>query len=148
MASLALARRSFRKATMDRQLSALEVAVLLKLLAGDHPVLRVLRKQVERSGVKSRDFTGAGFMTELDLPMDVTRARLGKEEVRVGGVLAEVSGLSHGAGFVLYLKDGLLDALEGYSYDEPWPEAIASFELRYATEREGELERLQDLALD
>lgn len=133
---------------MERKLSALEVAVLLKLLAGDHPVLRVLRTQVERASVKSREFTGAGFMIELDLPTEVERARLGKEEVRVGGVVAEIGGLSHGAGFVLYVKDGRLDALEGYSYDEPWPTKVASFELRYTSERARDVERLQDLALD
>lgn len=62
--------------------------------------------------------------------------------------MAAIGGLGHGAGFVLYVKDGRLDALEGYSYDEPWPPAIASFELQYTSERERDLERLQDLALD
>lgn len=52
---------------MERELSPLEAAVLSKVLAGDHPVLRVFQKQLERCTVKAREFTGAGFMTELSL---------------------------------------------------------------------------------
>ena len=148
MASLESARRSFRRSTMRPELSLLEAAVLSKLLAGDHPVLCGFRKQLERCSVKTRRFTGAGFMTELDLPSDVERVGMIKKETRVGGVVAEMDGLSHGAGFVLYVKDGLLDALEGYSYDEPWPPEIASFELRFTDERERDLERFHDLAWD
>jgi hypothetical protein len=131
---------------MKPELSALEAHVLERILAGDRPVLRILQKQLKRCRVKSREFTGVGFMTELDLPADVERVRLCKHETKVGGVVAATGGLEHGAGFVLYLKDGLLDALEGYSYDETWPQTMQSFELRYTSERERDLDRLEDLA--
>jgi len=38
----------------------------------------------------------------------------------IGDVHAELAGLSHGAGFVLFIKDGRLDCLEGLTYDEAW----------------------------
>jgi len=32
--------------------------------------------------------------------------------------MAKIDGLDHGMGFILWLKDGYLDCLEGYSYEE------------------------------
>ena len=34
-------------------------------------------------------------------------------------------------GFILYLENGLLSMLEGYSVAEPWPDIFDSFTLRY-----------------
>ena len=45
-------------------------------------------------------------------------------------VTVEIEGLRHGAGFVLFLGDGLLDMLEGYSYGEPWPSRVGRFSLQ------------------
>ena len=53
--------------------------------------------------------------------------------MRIGDVYAEIPGLEHGAGFVLYIKDGYLDMLEGYSYDEPWPSSVEGFALHYSS---------------
>jgi hypothetical protein len=33
--------------------------------------------------------------------------------------------------FLLYIKDGVLDLLEGYSFDEPWPSSTDGFTLRF-----------------
>ena len=41
-----------------------------------------------------------------------------------------ISGLRHGAGFVLFVDDGQLAMLEGFSYDGPWPQDIKEFSLR------------------
>ena len=49
----------------------------------------------------------------------------------LGGVEATIEGLEHGVGFTLFLTDGWLDNLEGYTYDEPWPDTIETFSLRY-----------------
>jgi hypothetical protein len=40
-------------------------------------------------------------------------------------------GFYHGAGFVLFVDDGVISFLEGFTYDEPWPEDAGSFELWY-----------------
>jgi hypothetical protein len=37
----------------------------------------------------------------------------------------------HGAGFLLYVDGGLLSMLEGYSYEEPWPDEIREFSVSY-----------------
>ena len=51
--------------------------------------------------------------------------------IRVADVQGTLSGPQHGAGFVLFINNGLIHMLEGYTYDESWPSDIKSFELRY-----------------
>jgi len=107
-----------------------EQAVLEKLLAGEHPLLKQLREQLIGCRVRRREFTGAGFYTYFsveNIPVAVDA------KVRFGDVLAEVEGMVHGAGFVLYVEHGRLSVLEGYGYDEPWPTTITAFALRYST---------------
>jgi hypothetical protein len=36
-------------------------------------------------------------------------------------ILIELEGLQHGASAVLWLKDGVLDHLEVFTFTEPWP---------------------------
>ena len=125
-------------------LTPLERAVLNELLQGDYPPLAELRQQVLVSWVVTRDLTGVGFFTTLAVPQDAARSRLPRTEVRLTGVDAEIEGLEHGAGFVLYVTDGALDALEGYSYDEPWPNDSDNFKVSTSRERKdlAELSRL------
>jgi hypothetical protein len=134
MESLELVRPSYRNAMRSDKLNRLEKEVILKLLSGDHPAVRVLREQLEHCRVRSREMTGTGFVTELDVPREIDRAKV--EKMRLGNVVADVEGLKNGAGFLLYVKGGALDAIEGYSFEEPWPETITWFQLRYLSENE------------
>lgn len=126
------------------ELNPLERAVLTKLLAGDAPALIALRRQLDIATVASRQLTGAGFYTTFELPHDVPLAPI--RRARFGDVEAEIAGLKHGAGFLVYVDDGKLDMLEGYSYDEPWPNSVQSFELRYidSDHREDLIEEAND----
>jgi hypothetical protein len=108
----------------------LERAVLEKLLAGEHPLLEQLRKQLPFCRVSRRELTGVGFYTHFDVgnaPVDVD------VNVRFGDVHADLEGMVDGAGFVLYVEHGRLSMLEGYGYDEPWPTTITTYTLRYST---------------
>jgi hypothetical protein len=110
-------------------LNDLEQAVLDKILAGDHPVLATLRLQAKNARLVKRELTGVGFFCDLEVP---PKHRLeGKTKFEIGGVHGKLDGLEHGAGFVLFVRDGRLDMLEGFSYDEPWPNEIRSFSLSY-----------------
>ena len=116
---------------MSAQLTDLERAVLEKLLAGSHPVLHSLREQLRACRVKEREFTGCGFFCFLECDRSVSAARTTSETLTLGDVDAEISGLNHGAGFVLFVTRGYLDNLEGYSFEEPWPAKISEFTLKY-----------------
>jgi hypothetical protein len=63
---------------------------------------------------------------------------------RLDDVVATIEGLEHGAGFVLFIENGLLDNLEGFTYDEPWPDRLGGYSLRYMNEERD----LSDLAID
>jgi hypothetical protein len=42
----------------------------------------------------------------------------------ISDVGAEIEGVRHGVGFVLFIQDGRLDCLEGFTYDDPWPDEV------------------------
>ena len=114
-------------------LNKFEQAVLDKLLSGSHPVLVALRVQAERARLASREYTGAGFFCSFEVPSGAPLLATQKD-FDFGDVDAVVNGLEHGAGFVIYVRGGRLDTLEGYSYEEPWPEEIRTFKLTYQRE--------------
>jgi hypothetical protein len=115
---------------MVDNMEQLEKQVLQMLLEGDEPTLETLRNQFQQAKRICREMSGTGFFTYFELPKDVKR--LPKNvTLRFGDVIAEIEGLKHGAGFVLFVDDGLLTMLEGYSYDEEWPSLISSYALSY-----------------
>src|SRR5256885_15953729 len=103
-------------------LNELEVAALALLLEGDSPVLTALRRQLTVAAVRERELTGVGFFTSFKVPPNASRAPVPSNFAPFGDVGADIEGLRHGAGFLLFLKDGYLDMLEGYTYGEPWPD--------------------------
>ncbi|MCL2726617.1 MAG: hypothetical protein FWD69_19530 [Polyangiaceae bacterium] len=115
--------------------SEFEHAVLAKLLAGDHAVLGVLRAQAQMARLASREYTGAGFFLSFDVPPEAPA--LATKNFHFGDVTAAIDGLRYGAGFVVFVRNGRLDTLEGYSYEEPWPKEIRSFKLSYQHEPRG-----------
>jgi hypothetical protein len=112
------------------ELNSLQKAVLVNLLAGDHPVLAALRAQAERAQLVSRRYTGVGFFCDFTVPLDVPPVK-DHLNFELGDVYGEIAGLQHGAGFVLFVRSGYLNLLEGFSYDESWPEMPGEFKLSY-----------------
>ena len=112
------------------QLTNLEKAVLEKLLNGKAEIFQILFKQYLSLQVVNREFTGVGFWTNFSIPAGTVKLS-GSPSFWFGDVHAKIDGLEHGAGIELLVKDGSLCMLEGYSYDEPWPETIRTFDLYY-----------------
>jgi hypothetical protein len=104
------------------RLNDLEILVLQHLLAGDDPVLAALRGQVDSVVVKSRDWSGAGFMTAFSVLESAPQARANLRAY-IGDVYADINGLRDGAGFILFIEDGRLNFLEGFSPSE-WGEPL------------------------
>jgi hypothetical protein len=122
-------------------LNDLEQAVLNMLLKGDHPVLAILRQQTRQARLLKREQTGVGFFCDFTVDGEVPTAPFHCE---IGDVNAKLEGLTHGAGFVLFVREGRIAMLEGYTYDEPWPDVIRGFSLQYSDpERSVELARLE-----
>lgn len=126
------------------ELTKLEREVLLKLLDGDDESLFILREQLDAASVSEREMTGVGFYTTLTIPSNARRlSRV--DTIRLGDVVARISGLDHGAGFVLYIQNGVLHLLEGYVYDEKWPPDVSFFELSYVSGNQRDSEALQQI---
>mgnify|MGYP001023990954 FL=1 len=102
-------------------LTQLEKEVLMWLLAGDDPVIKALRRQLQEIRSIRRELTGVGihlyFETSIDTQplhkeLDV------KADFCFGDVEAETQSLKNGIGFLLWIRNGIITSLEGYTYDE------------------------------
>jgi hypothetical protein len=100
-------------------MNELELQLMSALLEGDHPVLAVLRQQLAVVEVVDREYTGVGFFTNLRVPASAPRFPQTSRLV-LGDVHAEVEGLQHGVGFLLFVDNGALQMLEGFSYVDSW----------------------------
>ena len=120
----------------------LQADVLGLLLDGDDPVLRTLRAQLNMARVESLENTGSGFFMKFVLP-EGAPVMPGELNFQFGDVEAQIEGLSDGAGFVIFVRNGCLSVLEGYAYEEPWPDGNPRFSLSYS---DGGNRRLEELA--
>jgi hypothetical protein len=75
-----------------------------------------LEAQLSTAAVLNRENTGAGFYTGFVVER-VSGGAIGGERSRAGPQ-ATIHGLAHGMGFILWLKEGYVDCLEGYAYGE------------------------------
>ncbi len=115
---------------MDHKLDQVEQHLLQMLLDGDDPILATLRSQLALAKRKPREVSAVGFFTQFDVPQEAPRLQ-GNPSFRFGDITADIEGLERGAGFVLFIENGALTMLEGYTYDEPWPGSLRSYKLSY-----------------
>ena len=115
-----------------RDANPLEDEVLKMLLDGRDDCLAILRLQAQHSRVSSREMTGVGFFTHFDVPPEVPRV-LGQPKFWLGDVYGAAENIQDGVGFVLFVTEGALSMLEGYTYDEPWPDELRGLKLLYST---------------
>jgi hypothetical protein len=64
--------------------------------------------------------TGQGFYLNFHILENVPLLKL--PYANIGNVLARIEGLENGAGFNMYIKDGIVKDLEGYCFDDAWPD--------------------------
>ena len=111
-------------------LTPLERGVMGYLLKGDDPTLEILRRQFSAATVVGREYTGVGFFAQF--AVDSMSPRIpATQRITLGDVIVEFPRLKHGAGFVLFIDQGAINMLEGFTYDEAWPDQIADFKLSY-----------------
>jgi hypothetical protein len=103
-------------ATISSEFTTLEKAVLDAICSANPGEKTLLEQQFAAATIVSRDNTRAGFYT--DFRVDRTSSSPVQGDRRRTGPSANVEGLQHGMGFVLWITDGFADCLEGYSYDE------------------------------
>jgi len=121
--------------------------VMKLLLDGDLPVLEVLRQQYAASSIRSREFSGVGFFSHFAVPKDV--AASSPPDFELGDVGLELRGVRNGAGVLLFVRHGYLQLLEGFTYDDPWPENPEVEDLHYlVTGSSGSSERSRTRSIE
>ena len=119
-----------------------EKAVMDKILFGEDSNLAILREQYKDASVIEREFTGVGFYSTFQTSPKSPRLEI-KHSIQLCGVIGQIDELPHGVGFVLFIKGGVIDCLEGFTYgDVKWPEYFAKFSLSYV---DGEIRNMEYL---
>jgi hypothetical protein len=108
------------------KLSSLENAVLRAIVpqVPDNP--KAFVEQWLGAHVLARRNTGAGFYITLCATEGPRLPEIGSP---IGHVHVAIEGLTHGLGFILWLRDGRLHELEGFSYEE----STESLDLEHAS---------------
>jgi hypothetical protein len=94
----------------------------------NHEAASKILEQYENSTIIKREFTGAGFYTYFQVN-DESLSLGNNVSFGLDCVHAEINGLEYGAGFILFIENGFIDNLEGYTYggDKEWPEKITAY---------------------
>jgi len=111
--------QKFDASTAPPEMKSLIVQLMDLLLAGDAPPAAVLREQFARARLAELRLTGTGFFADFEVPSEISRV---DPLSWVGGrAEIDIEGVEHGAGCVLFVGDGAIQTLEGYTYDDVWP---------------------------
>lgn len=102
-----------------------EQAAMQKILERDTPINVILRQQYKNAYVKDRSFSGAGFFTDFYMHGQVPHI-IEPVEYAYGDVEAIINDIS-GFSFILFIKNGVMKCLEGYTWRESWPDKIYSY---------------------
>ena len=128
----------------DYVYGGLEDQVMRMLLAGDDQALAVLRDQIEQAKVSSRQLTGVGFYTEFSTSPSIPRLS-GRPSFKLGDVNGTAANVKNGLGFLLYVADGAITMLEGYTYDDPWPNRIEGLVLTYSDGQNRNIDKVRQI---
>ena len=82
-----------------------------------------LQAQLEKIAVQKREFSTYGFSTHYAV-IALEEALENDENLQLGKCQWNINGLRYGSDYILWIKNGLISYLEGFSYNEPWPDEI------------------------
>lgn len=129
---------------MEIRFEDFERHVMGKLLSGRDDTLSILYTQYVTSQVKKRDFSDVGFYTHFLIDETAPRLKSCKTTFHFGDVTGALNETGYEVGFVLFVKDGTLNMLEGYTFgNEEWPQEIRSYRLIYNSDDIRDLNKLK-----
>ena len=133
---------------MNEKLNLLEKAIIKAILkSNNNETSKKLYKQYQIATVKKRTYTGVGFYTDFYISDKDKDIFISREQIKLGGVYADIKGLKFGAGFILFVKDGRLKTLEGYTYNEKWPQ-FAQIDKIFIVQNNGNLTLYNDWSIN
>ncbi len=108
-----------------------EQAVMHKIMEHDTAINKILREQYKRAHIQDRSFSGVGFFTDFIVPNNIPHI-IQHVEYDYGDVKAIINDID-GYGFILFIDDGVMTLLEGYTWRDSWPDTIYSYSLFHTT---------------
>lgn len=101
-------------------INKLESAIVMKFLECKGLELTNGRELAGTDIVSSREFTGLGFICEF---VQSERLQVGRpDESYIWNKLGALLNSKHDSGYLVYVEDGTVVALEGFAYDDAWPQ--------------------------
>lgn len=98
--------------------SEFDKAIIEHLISAANHFTIELTNQFKNSHVKSRNITGHGFYTDIFVPLQF--AITGFPNFELGCSNTVVSGIENGMTFILFVRNGIIDFLEGATYGEEY----------------------------
>lgn len=112
---------------MNTCFETFEKNVINKLLENSTPTNSILKKQY-KNAIISREFTGSGFFSTFKVPDSIPRLTP-PTTFNLSNLLCDINGISEFGGFLLFIKNGAIFCLEGYSFENEWPIKINDYRL-------------------
>ena len=91
----------------------LEKSALHAIFSETPDLAASLERQLQNATVTARENTGGGFYTDVSVSADAPT--VAGPKMLGDTTFARVQGLSYGLGFLLFMKDGRMNLLEGYA---------------------------------
>ncbi|MBR6513360.1 MAG: helix-turn-helix transcriptional regulator [Clostridia bacterium] len=95
--------------------------IIRRIIAENSGLEPLLKKQYEAAEIRKVDHHKRGFMVNYNIFEYSSNLAEGYKNCHLGRVHAEIDGIEYGMGFVLFIRDGKISALEGYTYEEDLP---------------------------
>ena len=125
------------------RLNDLEHALLTQLLAGDDRLLELLRAQLQVAVPTTRRLSGVGFFLDFAVPEDT--ALVDPPAFTISDIHFDLENLEGPAGSILFVRDGALSMLEGFSYlGSTWPDEPRLGRIYYVTGESRDLAKLKE----
>ena len=112
--------REYTDRDMPIELRELVKVLMPRLLDGPEETLEILRTQWESATIDKVEHSGVGFFANFLISH--TAKKTAPLDFCGGDAEIHAKGVTHGAGCVLYVEQGVLSYLEIYTYADDWPE--------------------------
>ncbi len=97
--------------------------VMNMLLSGEDEILGILREQYKNSKIMSIKSSSAGFFVNFDVACNSIDNKKYVCDFQIGDVYGCVDGVESALGFILYIRNGVINMLEGYTnIIDIWPD--------------------------
>ncbi len=106
--------------------------VMNKLLEGDNIILEKLRTQYDTAEIVSIDSSDVGFFVDFNVNHNGYLSEpMIRDSFEIGDVNGSYKGIDYAVGFLLFIREGKISTLEGYTISvDHWPDD-EELELKY-----------------